>query len=70
MLSNFNTFEEAKIEENYQEPGFLSLVFELLRIIFKRSLINFDKAKSKFTFDKTFHDYFDKKTKRRFVIIP
>ena len=28
------------------------------------SLINFDKAKSKFTFDKTFHEYFDKKTKK------
>ena len=64
MFSNFNTFEEAKTEENYQEPGFLSLVFEFLRIIFKMSLINFDKAKSKFTFDKTFHEYFDKKTKK------
>lgn len=63
MLSNFNSFEEAKTEENYQEPGFLSLVFEFLRIIFKISLINFEKAKLKFTFDKTFHDYFDKKAK-------
>ena len=63
MFSNFNTFEEVKTEENYSEPGFLSLVFEFLRIIFKMSLINFAKAKSKFTFDKTFHDYFDKKTK-------
>ena len=63
MFSNFNTFEEVKTEENYSEPGFLSLVFEFLRIIFKMSLINFAKAKSKFTFDKTFHDYFDKKAK-------
>ena len=35
MLSNFNTFEKAKIEENYQEPGFLSLVFEFLELYLK-----------------------------------
>ena len=63
MFPNFYTFEEVKTAENYSEPGFLSLVFEFLRIIFKISLINFAKAKSKFTFDKTYHDYFGKKPK-------
>ena len=63
MFSNFNTIEEEKTEENYSEPGFLSLVFEFLRLIFRMSLINFAKTKSKFTFDKTFNDYFNQKTK-------
>lgn len=48
-------------QENLSEPGFITLVFEFLKIIFKLSLINFEKKNSKFTIKKNFDDFFEKK---------
>lgn len=48
-------------QENLSEPGFITLVFEFLKIIFKLSLINFEKKNLKFTIKKNFDDFFEKK---------
>lgn len=54
---------EKITQEHLSEPGFMSLVFEFLKIIFKLSLINFEKKNSKFTIKKNFDDFFEKKIK-------
>ena len=61
MFTNLDNIEEQKTIEEYSDPAYISLVFEFLNVIFKLSLLNFEKKKSKFIFDKTFNDYFANK---------
>jgi chromosome segregation ATPase len=54
---------EKESEKYLPEPGFISLIFEYLKLIFKLSLINFEKKNSKFTLKKNFDNFFEQKIK-------
>ena len=50
MFTNLDNIEEQKTIEEYSDPAYISLVFEFLNVIFKLSLLNFEKKKNKIHF--------------------
>lgn len=54
---------EKEPEEHEQGSGFISLIFDFLKLIFKLSFINFEKKKSKYTLNKNFEKLFEQRIK-------
>lgn len=63
MFGNSNYIEKQKTDEVNSKSGFLSTKIEFLKVIFRLSFILFHEKKSKYTFDKTFYNYFTQKIK-------